>query len=182
MKLFYFFAVMILSLGFVSCGDDDDPVLGDKSDLIGRYVGDESVSLTNINKEVANSVGNVRFERYSQDANRLSVSTEDLGTGILASNFRISKEDYTFNLAKIDLIGLKGNEIPSYIRDWFAGDYDSLEKVDLKLTATSGKFNRTTNKMEFTYKGDLVIYPVIGTATQPAVTHKIEFKYFNLTK
>ena len=184
-KLFYLFAAMVLSFGVVSCGDDEDPVMGDKSDLIGSYAGDEFVYLTNMIRDTAKLSPTIRFERYSQDADRLSVSTNDLGTGILASSFRISKDSYTFNMAAITLNGLQGNEIPTYITNWFTGTgglYTSLDKIDLKLTSTSGKFDRTTNKMDFIYKGDLIIYPRVGTDLQSPQTHKIEFKYSSLRK
>jgi len=182
-KLSYLFTVMVLSFGFISCGGDDkDPVMGDKSDLLGLYSGKEDIRLTDITRVAANQDATVRFERNSQDTNVLTVALSDLGTGVLASNFRISKEAYTFNLASVNLTGLQGNEVPGYIREWFAGDYDSLEKVDIKLNATNGKYDRLTESMEITYRGSLTIYPKVGSTSPTPVTYQIEFKYYDLKK
>ena len=44
------------------------------------------------------------------------------------------------------------------------------------------KLPNSDDKMEFIYKGDLIIYPKVGNTSQSSKTHKIEFKYYNLMK
>lgn len=186
MKFLNMFLIAVLAIGFVSCGgDDEDPVMGDKSDLIGTYKGNLSISITSVGGKTPYEKTDASFQLRSwiQDNTKLAAYFSDLPDGILASNFRITDTAYTFTLDGTPTGGftMQGNEIPAYITSWYETDYPGgFSRAVLTLNSSEAKFDRKTAKLAFTYSGSITLTPQ-NTAYSP-ITPNIQFIYTDLAK
>ncbi|MBK5721923.1 hypothetical protein JGH11_13670 [Dysgonomonas sp. Marseille-P4677] len=165
-KLLFTLLTIGTVFAFTACGGDDpviepDYTLYDKSEIIGTQNGKVDISLSlgtyaPINDQNATTQF-VASTTNNGELNLFIFSPEEIGGPIVTSNFKKSPDDshYTFSFATLDKV--ERIEIPAYIKNWYASSNPT--KIIIKnLTSEDAKYNKATNVITFTLKGNLEIY------------------------
>lgn len=186
-KLFLIsFLALGVVFGFNSCGDDDsgpDLSVKDTSSLRGTYIGECKVTLLSLaNREpIVLKQVSVILSADGSNSQIFNLQTNEFDTqNRLITNFSYvstAMTDIQFSMGAITRKGLEGGYIGSYVTEWFAEDFTSIDKIDIVCDRTSGKYIQEGNKLQFTY--DKVKLKIYATAPVGSVVrdHVIRYEY-----
>lgn len=179
-------------LTFNSCSSDDDPkpepidyTLHDKSEILEIKSGKVEVKLSLGNYDPYPSSAEVRFVASdNKDILNLFInSPAEIGGPIQTSNFKKSEDDkqYIFAIANYSPSEKTGNEIPTYIANWYK-DYE-LSKVIIKdLKCSDAIYDKATKEMSFTYTGSLELYTISDKGEERFANNTITYIFTELIK
>ena len=192
-KLFFTLLTISTVFAFTACGSDDpviepDYTLKDKSEIIGTQNGKVDISLslgtyTPVNDQAARTQF-IASTSNNSELNLFVGTPDEIGGPIVTSNFKKSVDNtyYTFNFAELEQVEKTGNEIPTYIRDWYTSS-NPTKIIIKKLSSDDAKYDKATKVITFTLKGNLEIYTKDVNGVESKVgDNTIVYKFKELKK
>jgi hypothetical protein len=179
-NVFYLLILAVLAVGFVSCSDDKDTTLEDRTILYGDYVGSLKVVADNSKTLKDTAEYKVNVSRNSSDQNILDVRLGDSNTDVDATTVKasgfIDEDTYArFSLSQITNNNILAAEVPQFLKDYAQFE---VVKATWNLNCSGGaKFVKNTKVLTFEYTGTLILYGSGVTKTEVPVKYT-----YSLTK
>jgi len=149
----------ILTIGFVSCGDDDDPKY-DKINIIGNYTGTCQLLVGKTNKTENNFPVTFANDGNNTSILRAGIGNEEMynSVGLAISNIMASGFVDKGNYARFSMENIKqafsSENIPEFIKDQVQFEVNSAE---MNLNCDPVQFEKSAKRLTFTYKGTISI-------------------------